>query len=520
MPKRDEAEMTFLEHLEEMRFVILKAIGVFVIAFCGVLIGFGYFNSLMLYPLNSAKAKLAAWESFSEGKTPISEQKMGPVYLEMKSEDGKTTKKDGPYYIVPKDDSFEIFKDFKSAPKDGWYSDIKLRSMSFATPIVVYFYVGFLGALGLSLPVVFYLAAKFIAPGLTNQELKMLRPGVIAAIILFCVGACFAFFFILPMGIAFMSWLSQGMQLEMFPDAQSYYSMVIFVTIAIGVTFQLPLLEFILIYLGVLNVQWLKKNRRIVFLLILIFATVVTPPDALTQISLTIPLYLMYEITLFLGQRARSKKLAREARAERLAELRDERERKEYVEMMAKERLAEEKAEAEESEIDPSIDTSHYSLPDDYDPNEIHPTPEEYGYASYDEMPDGEESAYALDSYINYGNLAKPVPNFSPNWELNKPDLSFMAPDWSLNEAQPPPQEQSDPQESSNAPALPSDGNDSTPLEQTSSEKTKGEPSAGENLSGTTGAKELSESKGEGMDENKPEQQKDSPQIKDENTQP
>ncbi|MFR6032623.1 MAG: twin-arginine translocase subunit TatC [Bacilli bacterium] len=250
-----------------------------------------------------------------------------------------------------------------------------MRSMSFATPIVVYFYVGFLGALGLSLPVVFYLAAKFIAPGLTNQELKMLRPGVIAAIILFCVGACFAFFFILPMGIAFMSWLSQGMQLEMFPDAQSYYSMVIFVTIAIGVTFQLPLLEFILIYLGVLNVQWLKKNRRIVFLLILIFATVVTPPDALTQISLTIPLYLMYEITLFLGQRARSKKLAREARAERLAELRDERERKEYVEMMAKERLAEEKAEAEESEIDPSIDTSHYSLPDDYDPNEIHPTP-------------------------------------------------------------------------------------------------------------------------------------------------
>ena len=105
--------MTFLEHLEEMRFVILKAIGVFVIAFCGVLIGFGYFNSLMLYPLNSAKAKLAAWESFSEEKTPISEQKMGPVYLEMKSEDGKTTKKDGPYYIVPKDDSFEIFKDFK-----------------------------------------------------------------------------------------------------------------------------------------------------------------------------------------------------------------------------------------------------------------------------------------------------------------------------------------------------------------------------------------------------------------------
>ena len=70
--------MTFLEHLEEMRFVILKAIGVFVIAFCGVLIGFGYFNSLMLYPLNSAKAKLAAWESFSEERPLFLSKKWGP----------------------------------------------------------------------------------------------------------------------------------------------------------------------------------------------------------------------------------------------------------------------------------------------------------------------------------------------------------------------------------------------------------------------------------------------------------
>ena len=149
----------------------------------------------------------------------------------------------------------------------------------------------------------------------------------------------------LPMGIAFMSWMSQGMQLEMFPDAQSYYSMVIFLTIAVGITFELPLVEFILIYVGILDVKWLENNRRMVFLIILIFATVITPPDAITQVSLTIPLYLMYEVALRLGKRMRRAKLRREAERERREAIEEEKERKEYAKTVAKERLAEEEAE-------------------------------------------------------------------------------------------------------------------------------------------------------------------------------
>lgn len=172
--------------------------------------------------------------------------------------------------------------------------------------------------------------------GAKKEELDVLLPGIIAAIILFAIGVCFAFFFMLPMGIAFMSWMSQGMQLEMFPDAQSYYSMVIFLTIAVGITFELPLVEFILIYVGILDVKWLENNRRMVFLIILIFATVITPPDAITQVSLTIPLYLMYEVALRLGKKMRRAKLRREAEREKLEAIEEEKERKEYAKQSRK----------------------------------------------------------------------------------------------------------------------------------------------------------------------------------------
>ena len=420
--ENDPSEMTFLEHLEEMRFVILKTLAFFSVALILVLVFFHYFNSMMLYPLNSAKNILSKWVG-TEQVTEVKTERIGPVYL---VSDGDEKNKTGPFFIEPKDDSIVLFKDSK--PSNPWYADIKLRSMSFATPILVYFYVGFLGALGLSLPAAFYFAARFIAPGLKKEELDVLLPGIIAAIILFAIGVCFAFFFMLPMGIAFMSWMSQGMQLEMFPDAQSYYSMVIFLTIAVGITFELPLVEFILIYVGILDVKWLENNRRMVFLIILIFATVITPPDAITQVSLTIPLYLMYEVALRLGKKMRRAKLRREAEREKLEAIEEEKERKEYAKTVAKERLEESQSEivAEPGSEYGEIDRSHYELPEDYDPNRI----DDYGMGYYEED--------YRSSYIDYGTPSRPVPDFSPDWDLNRPDTSYMTPDWSLNNPPPP----------------------------------------------------------------------------------
>ncbi len=432
--KNEDGEMTFLEHLEEMRGVILKSLLVFVIALVAVGTGFSYFNTIMLYPLNTAKKIISASSFLSGAEKKTEAEKIGPVYLveEQPSADGAKTerKRSGPYFIVAKDKDTVLLGD----KKDNWYDSIKLRSMSFVTPILVWFYVSFLGAFGISLPVVLYFVVQFVAPGLTREEKRLLRPGLFAAVILFCVGVAFAFSFMLPMGIAFMSSMSESMQMEMFPDAQSYYSMVMFLTLAVGVVFEVPLIEVILIYLGVLNVEWLKKNRRIVFMVILIFATVITPPDFITQVSLTIPLYLMYELALRIGSRLRNRKLRREAELEKREEEQDKKDREEYAKIVAKERIAEDEAEKAEGEL--SIDKTRYgeddtALPDDYDPNNIDPA--EYGYNYGEDDEEFNEEDYGLEPYVDYGRLSRTAPDFGPNWDLNRVDTSFMTPDWSLN---------------------------------------------------------------------------------------
>ncbi len=434
-------EMTFLEHLEEMRGVILKSLTVFSLAFLVVIVGFYYFNQLMLFPLNQAKNVLATLyvsEDKKVEKTQNEHQRLGPVYL-VEEKDGKEISKTGPYYIVAKDETVVLSEKKDSTPR--WVSDIKLRSMSITTPIFVWLSVGFLGSLGLSLPAVLYFVARFIMPGLTKHELRMLTPGVVLGTLLFFIGAIFAFCFMLPMGIAFMAYMSQGMQLEMFPDAMSYYSMVIFVTIATGLTFELPLLQFILIYLGILDIEWLKKNRRMVFLIIIIFAAVVTPPDVITQVSLSIPLYLMYEISLRIGIIMRKRKLAREKAQQAREDAEAEKEHKEYIQEEAKRRLAEKESQeyedaksitAKDSESNPDDDYFYEdrayeeldNLEDEYNSND------DYGYENYYddyESPEG---------YINYGSLSKPMPDFAPDWTLNDPDTSFMTPNWSLNEGE------------------------------------------------------------------------------------
>ncbi len=437
----NDGEMTFLEHLEEMRGVILRSLLVFVIALVGVGVGFSYFNTIMLYPLNTAKEFMANNEFFhyisgANSKKENAEnegvKKIGPVYLVKEFADGNTTK-EGPFYIVSKEEGAVILD---TSPKndDGWYADIKLRSMSFATPIIVWFYVSFLGALCISLPAIAYFVVQFVMPGLTAEEKRLLRPGMLAAVILFCTGATFAFCFMLPMGIAFMSSMSESMQMEMFPDAQSYYSMVLFLTLAVGVIFEIPLIEVILIYLGVLNTDWLRKNRRIVFMVLLIFATIITPPDFITQVSLTIPLYLLYEVALRVGEWLRNRKLRREAEAEKLEEEQDKKEREEYARMVAKERLAEEEVEKAEAKEEMEIDKSRYGeeIPDDYDPNKIEEDYNDY-YGYGDDDDEFNEEDYGLEPYVDYGRLAKTAPDFSPNWDLNRVDTSFMTPDWSIN---------------------------------------------------------------------------------------
>ncbi len=129
---------------------------------------------------------------------------------------------------------------------------------------------------------------------------------------LFLIGASFSFFLLVPTTIGVSLELNQlfGFITRWTPG--SYYSLLMWLVLGVGATFEFPLLILLLIHLGLLKVATLKKYRRHAVVAILIIAAVITPtPDPFTQLLFATPLYILYEIAILVGSRVERKRLAR-----------------------------------------------------------------------------------------------------------------------------------------------------------------------------------------------------------------
>jgi sec-independent protein translocase protein TatC len=174
----------------------------------------------------------------------------------------------------------------------------------------------FLGGLGLSLPLIFYFLGSFVTPGLTFKEKKVFFPGCLAATFLFLAGSGMTYFFILPLSLAFTIEFSFNvLGLEIYrPEAGNYYSTVIWMTFAVGLAFQFPLVLILLIRIGVLTVQKLRASRRFVLVILMVSAALITPGgDPVSLCILTIPLYFLFEISILVGILIERKKATSEA---------------------------------------------------------------------------------------------------------------------------------------------------------------------------------------------------------------
>jgi sec-independent protein translocase protein TatC len=156
--------------------------------------------------------------------------------------------------------------------------------------------VAFFGSLILGSPVIFYQLWAFISPALTRRERKWVIPLVAVFVLLFVGGVLFGYT-LLPQALRVL--------LNIFPDVQSdlrigpYYSFVIRLMLAFGVTFQFPVFLFGAAAAGVVSSRQLAQGRRWAILVIVIAAAVITPTgDPITLAAMTIPLYLLYEMTL------------------------------------------------------------------------------------------------------------------------------------------------------------------------------------------------------------------------------
>ncbi|MAH25854.1 MAG: hypothetical protein CMI19_02700 [Opitutae bacterium] len=310
-PKTDPNEMHFLEHLEELRWVILKSVVAFLVGCIGVAIFMQDSVKLLQMPL------IKAVEDF--GEIGIDLQSIGLEQytkpLEKKEvglgELRKATEQDLiDWGITDPHHQNRIINHFANGSNRNLLQVIRSYS-----PIFIAMKICFLGGIGLSLPMILYFVGSFVVPGLTPQEKKVFFPGCIAATFLFLAGASMTYFFILPLSLAFTIEFSFNvLGLDVYrPEAGNYYSTVIWMTFAVGIAFQFPLVLILLIRIGILSVKKLRESRRLVLVILMVSAALITPGgDPVSLCILTIPLYILYEFAILFGSFIERSKALRE----------------------------------------------------------------------------------------------------------------------------------------------------------------------------------------------------------------
>ncbi|MBU2454084.1 MAG: twin-arginine translocase subunit TatC, partial [Proteobacteria bacterium] len=155
-------------------------------------------------------------------------------------------------------------------------------------------------------PVLFYEFWMFVSPGLYRTEKKYFLPIVFLSVFFFAIGSSFGYFIVFPYGFKFFLGFATDTIYAM-PSMKEYLSFASKMLLAFGFVFELPLVLTFMARMGLVNVQFLKKNRKYAILIFFIGAAVITPPDVVTQIMMALPLMVLYEISI-LGAKIFGKK--------------------------------------------------------------------------------------------------------------------------------------------------------------------------------------------------------------------
>ncbi len=169
-----------------------------------------------------------------------------------------------------------------------------------------YLKVSLLAGIIVATPVLFYQFWMFVSPGLYKTEKKYLLPIVFLSVFFFLIGSSFGYFIVFPYGFKFfLGFATQT--IHAMPSMKEYLSFASKMLLAFGFVFELPLVLTFLARMGLVTVDFLKKNRKYALLLFFVGAALITPPDVVTQIMMALPLMVLYEISI-MGARIFGKK--------------------------------------------------------------------------------------------------------------------------------------------------------------------------------------------------------------------
>lgn len=263
--KRDKdakGEMTFIDHLEELRWHVIRSV-------IAVLIG--------------------AVAVFVYSDFVIDKIVMGPAH---------------DYFI-----SYKIFCDLSHSLGLGetlcfGKIPVAFQSNTMSGQFIASFTVAFVGGFVVAFPYIFWEFWRFVKPALSQKEIRKTRGVIFWVSFLFFLGVGFGYFILTPFMVNFYFTYKLSPLIEIKPTFSDYLENLVYTTVGIGVLFQMPLLIMVLARIGVVTGRFLRKYRRHAFVIILIAAAIITPStDPFSLTIVTIPLYLLFETSIIIASR-------------------------------------------------------------------------------------------------------------------------------------------------------------------------------------------------------------------------
>ena len=257
---QQEKEMSFLEHLEELRWHLVRSVvAIVAVAIVAFLMPNLIFDTIIFGPK-------------SEG------------FLSYKA-------------ICNLSEALGMGRDLCITP-----TEFDVIATEFGERFIVHIKVSMMFGFVAAFPYVFYQFWSFIAPGLYDEERKAARGVVFICSFLFISGVLFGYFVIAPFAVNFLA----GYEISNVASTvtlSSYVSYMIMFMIPTGIVFELPVVVYFLAKVGLVTAEFMKSYRRHAFVVILVLAALITPPDVVTQFLIGIPLYVLYEISIVIAKR-------------------------------------------------------------------------------------------------------------------------------------------------------------------------------------------------------------------------
>ncbi len=273
MAKKNEDEMSFLEHLEVLRWHLVRAIlGVFVAAIIAFIFKNIIFDKIILAP-----------------KSPSFPTNIFLCDL------GKMT---GILQLC-----------INTLP-------LEIISIKMAGQFTMHILVSLVGGFIVAFPYVFYQMWSFAVPALHSNEKQHARGAVFSSSLLFMLGVLFGYFIISPLTVHFLGSYSVSTEVTNQINLISYVSTLASVVLASGIIFELPVLAYFLTKVGLVTPEFMKKYRRHSLIVILALSAIITPPDVFSQVLVAVPLIILYEVGIYISRRI----IRRQEKEDRLRE--------------------------------------------------------------------------------------------------------------------------------------------------------------------------------------------------------